>query len=125
MFGFRRRLENLPVRRQDNKRRQTQSRRHLLLETLEDRRLLAAVWVDDDYTAETLGWGVDGFATIQAGINAVASGGTVYVPAGTYTESLTANKSVDIRGPNTGFPRTTGKPGGGSSHPRRPRIPRT
>ena len=59
MFGFRRRLENLPVRRQDNKRRQTQSRRHLLLETLEDRRLLAAVWVDDDYTAETLGWGID------------------------------------------------------------------
>ena len=33
--------------------------------------------------------GFDAFGTIQAGINAVAAGGTVNVAAGTYTEQLT------------------------------------
>jgi parallel beta-helix repeat protein len=45
------------------------------------------VWVDDDFTPATPGWGVDHFATIQAGINAADSpGGIVYVAEGTYNE---------------------------------------
>ena len=53
------------------------------------------VWVDDDYDASTLGWGYDHFATIQEGIDAVGEGGIVHVAAGTYTEQLIINKSID------------------------------
>jgi len=42
------------------------------------------VWVDDDFTPGTPGWGTTCFATIQEGINAVEAGGTVNVAAGTY-----------------------------------------
>jgi len=47
------------------------------------------VYVDDDWASqddvdEGLFWGWDAFATIQAGIDAVAEGGTVNVAAGTY-----------------------------------------
>ena len=46
-------------------------------------------------------FGGDAFATIQAGINAVAPGGTVYVYASTYTETVTVNKvlTLGIGGP--------------------------
>ena len=40
--------------------------------------------------------GYDQFATIQAAINAVASGGTIYVYSGTYRQNLTVNKSVTM-----------------------------
>ena len=46
--------------------------------------------------------GYDAFATVQGGVNAVATGGTVKVAAGTYTEYVTVNKSVGLRGPNYG-----------------------
>ena len=49
------------------------------------------VWVDDDYTAATPGWGYDHFDNIQDGIDAV-SGSTVNVEDGNYA-GFTANKA--------------------------------
>ncbi|RLF40331.1 MAG: hypothetical protein DRN12_05610, partial [Thermoplasmata archaeon] len=46
------------------------------------------VWVDDDYTSSTPGWGYDHFDKIQDGVDAVCNGGTVHVAAGTYHEYL-------------------------------------
>jgi CSLREA domain-containing protein len=73
----------------------------------------ATVYVDDDWAAVTPGtdpdglgpamnFGCDSFATIQDGINGVASGGTVKVYAGTYTQanSINLNKSLTLQGPN-------------------------
>ncbi len=85
-----------------------------------------AVWVDDNWTdvtnpaastpafgdvvaaptgeiapgATTLIYGVDAFNTIQGGVNADASGGTVYVLPGTYAENVVVPKSLSILGPN-------------------------
>jgi len=56
------------------------------------------VYVDDDYTSSTPGWGFDHFAIIQEGIDAVAEGGTVKVYEGTYTEQLIINKSLILTG---------------------------
>ena len=56
------------------------------------------VYVDDDYTSFTPGWGYDHFATIQEGIDAVANGRTVKVYEGTYTEQLIINKSLTLIG---------------------------
>src|SRR5262249_44136864 len=42
------------------------------------------------------------FATIQDAINAVASGGRIYVYNGTYTESDSVNKSVSLYGYQAG-----------------------
>lgn len=56
------------------------------------------VWVDDDYTAATPGWGVDRFDVIQDGIAAVTDGGTVNVAAGTYVENVTVGKSLSLLG---------------------------
>ena len=49
--------------------------------------------------------GLDAFGTIQAGINAVAAGGTVNIAAGTYTEQLTIDQSLTLVG--AGLPSTT------------------
>ena len=57
------------------------------------------VWVDDDYTSATPGWGYDHFDKIQDGIDAVA-GSTVNVADGTYTitAAINVNKGVTITG---------------------------
>ena len=57
------------------------------------------VWVDDDYTIATPGWGYDHFDKIQDGIDAVA-GSTVNVADGTYTitAAINVNKGVTITG---------------------------
>jgi hypothetical protein len=47
-------------------------------------------------------WQTDAFATIQAGITAVAEGGTVTVMAGVYPERLTIDKPLSLLGPKTG-----------------------
>jgi parallel beta-helix repeat protein len=67
----------------------------------------STVYVDDDFDSSTLGWGYDHFSSIQAGIDAVDVGGTVFVYSGTYTESITANqeyvrieKSLNLLGEN-------------------------
>ena len=60
------------------------------------------VWVDDDYCDTCLNdshtWNVDAFDTIQAGINAVASSGTVNVAAGTYNENVHIDKPLRLLG---------------------------
>jgi len=62
----------------------------------------STVWVDDDYTPgganDGHAWGYDAFNIIQDGINAVATGGTVNVAAGTYVENITLNKELALDG---------------------------
>ncbi len=60
------------------------------------------VWVDDDFTEETEGWGKTHFQTIQEGVNAVSSGGTVYVAEGTYTEQVVIPKDLILQGAGPG-----------------------
>ncbi len=58
------------------------------------------VWVDDDFNAGNTGghtWGYDAFVTVQEGINAVITGGTVYVAAGIYNENPYIDKSLTLR----------------------------
>ncbi len=57
--------------------------------------------------------GCDSFSTIQAGINAVAVGGTVMVAAGTYNEDVNVTKSLSLLG--TGNPVIRGVSGGSSA----------
>ena len=47
--------------------------------------------------------GYNAFATIQAGINAVATNGTVYVAPGTYAENIDIPKGLSLIGPNAGL----------------------
>lgn len=61
----------------------------------------AEVWVDDNFGASTPGWGVTHFAVIQDGINAVGSGGTVWVADGTYQENIVIPKSLNLYGSGT------------------------
>lgn len=67
----------------------------------------AQVWVDDNWTGpETCGghvWQTDAFATVQAGIDAVADGGTVTVAPGVYPERVTLAKPLTLRGPGAGI----------------------
>jgi hypothetical protein len=71
------------------------------------------VYVDDTWIGTTPGtdpdgagpatdFGCDSFATIQDGINGVTAGGTVNVNAGIYTENVTINKTVALRGAQFG-----------------------
>ncbi len=55
------------------------------------------VWVDDDFDSSTPGWQEDHFDSIQDGIDAVNSS-TVYVANGSYEESVTVDKSVNLIG---------------------------
>ncbi len=59
--------------------------------TAEPRPAPKEVWVDDDFNAHTDGWGYDHFSTPNDGVDAVASGGTVYVAEGWYPEGLREN----------------------------------
>jgi len=56
------------------------------------------VWVDDDFTPATPGWGTTHFDNIQDGIDAVASLGTVHVAGGTYAESIILKVGVQVLG---------------------------
>lgn len=59
------------------------------------------VYVDDDFSEGSDGeytFGYDAFATIQEGVDAVASNGTVNVAIGTYDEQLQINKDITISG---------------------------
>jgi parallel beta-helix repeat protein/putative cofactor-binding repeat protein len=58
--------------------------------------LPTTVYVDDDYTAATPGWGTTHFGKIQDGIDGVAVGGTVQVYDGTYAADATTGKGASI-----------------------------
>jgi len=74
------------------------------------------VWVDDDFDAGNAGghvWQYDAFDNVQDGINAVASGGTVNVAPGTYTERIVITKPLSVLGPTAninknGYPAPAG-----------------
>ena len=78
---------------------------------------MASIYVDDNYAGLPNGTvvkfpaggsgadhliGADAFATVQAGINAVAAGGTVNVAAGSYAENVTVNKRLSLVGAGSG-----------------------
>jgi len=56
------------------------------------------VFVDDDFTNATPGWGYNHFDKIQDGVNGVATNGTVFVYNGTYPENIVINKTLTLLG---------------------------
>ena len=58
------------------------------------------VFIDDDYDSSTPGWGYNHFNTIQDGVNAVETNGTVLVSNGTYPKEIIVNKSLKLLGEN-------------------------
>ncbi|MBI9039280.1 MAG: right-handed parallel beta-helix repeat-containing protein [Bacteroidales bacterium] len=60
--------------------------------------LVDTVFVDDDYTQNTPGWGYDHFAAIQEAVNMVSFYGTVLVANGIYYENISVNKLLHIKG---------------------------
>ncbi len=56
------------------------------------------VWVDDDYSPATPGWGVTHFAAIPPALAAVAEGGEITVAPGRYAAPITISKRVTLRG---------------------------
>jgi len=63
------------------------------------------VYVDVAYNDGNAGghfYGYDAFNTIQGGVNAVASGGTVNVDAGTFTEQIDINQPLTLLGAGEG-----------------------
>ncbi|MEP7342572.1 MAG: right-handed parallel beta-helix repeat-containing protein, partial [Acidobacteriota bacterium] len=69
----------------------------------------AIVYVDDNWIGTTLGadpdgagpatiFGYDAFATVQNGVNGVATGGQVIVYAGTYIEDINVNRTMIVSG---------------------------
>ena len=67
---------------------------------------LNEIYVDDSWSRKIAGeevgtdkvYGINAFDTIQEGIDAVSSGGTVNVAAGTYTEQVVINKNLTLQG---------------------------
>lgn len=57
---------------------------------------------DPDGAGPATNFGYDAFATIQGGIDGVATGGTVNVAGGTYIETVTANKTISLIGAGAG-----------------------
>jgi len=56
------------------------------------------VWVDDDYSPSTPGWGVTHFAAIPPALAAVADGGEITVAPGRYATPVIIAKPVTLRG---------------------------
>ena len=60
------------------------------------------VWVDDDYNPSGYNdghtWNYDAYSSIQEGVDAVASPGTVHVAAGYYVETVTLKGGVEVLG---------------------------
>lgn len=66
-------------------------------------------WCEDDVCTTTRSINVSindaetGFLTIQEAINAATSSDTINVAAGTYTEDITVDRSLTLKGPNAGI----------------------
>lgn len=60
------------------------------------------IFVDDDFDANTLGWGSTHFASMQGGVDAAGGGGTVHVASGTYIENVMVGRPLILSGPNAG-----------------------
>jgi hypothetical protein len=103
--------------------RSTRHRHRLAVDTLEDRSVPSAVvyvnntWAgmtpgtDPDGAGPATAFGVDAFATIQAGVNAASAGDTVMVAPGSYGEFVTVNKTLTIDGAQAGVDAQSGRPG--------------
>ena len=61
------------------------------------------VWVDDDYTSATPGWGATHFDVIQDAVNVVDTTGTVHIYDGIYREKVLVNKGITISGDGLPF----------------------
>jgi hypothetical protein len=59
--------------------------------------------LDPDGAGPASQMGYDAFTIVQDGVNAVASGGTVHVAAGTYVENVNIPKSVTLKGAEYGI----------------------
>ena len=57
----------------------------------------ADIFVDDDYTALTPGWGVTAFNTVQGGVNGAAPGNTVLVYPGNYVENVNVDRALTLQ----------------------------
>ena len=59
------------------------------------------LYIDDDFTSETPGWGVDHFDVVQDAIDASENGNTIIVSQGTYSENIDfRGKSITVRSTN-------------------------
>ena len=56
--------------------------------------------VDDDFSDLTLGWNITRFNSIQRAIDALKTNGVIHVLNGTYYETVTINKTLDLIGEN-------------------------
>ncbi|HEY8749814.1 MAG TPA: hypothetical protein VIM11_17660, partial [Tepidisphaeraceae bacterium] len=63
--------------------------------------------VSDSFGSHT--FGIDAFATVQNGVDFVASGGTVDVDAGTYHENVTISQPLTLNGANAGVSGTSSR----------------
>ncbi|MBK7876546.1 MAG: HYR domain-containing protein [Planctomycetes bacterium] len=86
--------------------------------------LPAVVYVDDDFVGMSPGtdppglgtnFGCDAFATIQDGVNGVASNGTVHVAAGAYDEDVSITRTLSVLGAGAGLSVVSGPIGGSGS----------
>jgi parallel beta-helix repeat protein len=98
MLAFWGRLVGRRAKRAGVKRRRTFQPR---IDVLEERRVLATIWVDDDLMQRPSA----DFTSIQAAVAAADPGDTIRVAAGTYEESVTVDKSLDIRAHHDASPR--------------------
>jgi nitrous oxidase accessory protein NosD len=70
----------------------------------------ATTWVVDDNSCPAgTGTAADPFCTITDAVAAASDGDTIVVRAGTYTESVLVDKSLNIRGPQAGETATSGR----------------
>jgi len=75
---------------------------------------LYEAWVDDNWVGLSFGepadghtFGIDAFAAIQNGVNAVAFGGTVHVYPGKYNENIVIDKSLTLQSVSGNWQDTT------------------